>query len=144
MINVVMKGMIAAIASIALLSACSDDSGTESTGKARVYIIEPNDGATVKSPVKVTFGIEGMTIAPAGSDTPNSGHHHLLIDTSLEDYASAIPADENHVHFGKGQTETSVELTPGKHTLQLILGDKNHVPHNPAVESDVISITVAE
>lgn len=134
-----------ALAAAMLLTGCGDgsDNGTSAT-KARVFIIEPADGATVKSPFKVKFGIEGKEVAPAGTDQPNTGHHHLLINSSLEDYASPIPADENHIHFGKGQTETELSLAAGKHTLQLILGDGNHVPHNPAIESDVITITVEE
>lgn len=126
------------------LAGCSDSSDNTQASGPRVFFVEPKDGATVKKPIKVVFGIEGMEIAPAGTDKPNSGHHHLLVDVSLEDYASPIPSDENHIHFGKGQTETIIELAPGKHTLQLVLGDKNHMPHKPAVESDVITITVEE
>lgn len=137
---------VAAIAITTSVAGCSEqssDSGrTPSAPGAKVFFIEPTDGATLKSPVKVKFGIEGMAVAPAGTDKPHSGHHHLLIDASLEDYSAPIPADENHMHFGKGQTETEVTLAPGKHTLQLILGDMNHVPHDPAVESEVITITV--
>ena len=127
-----------------LLGGCSDSGDNPQAESPRVYFIEPSDGATVKKPIKVVFGIEGMVVAPAGTDKPKSGHHHLLIDVSLEDYASPIPSDENHIHFGKGQTETELDLAPGKHTLQLVLGDLNHLPHKPAVESEVISITVEE
>lgn len=109
---------------------------------AKVFIIEPQDGATVSSPVTVKFGAENVEIAPAGIDKPNSGHHHLLIDTPLPDLNSAIPKDEHHVHYGKGQTEATVELKPGKHTLQLLLGDKNHIPTDPPLESPVVTITV--
>lgn len=137
-----MRQIFLALAALLLVAGCSDGGDTAQSSKARVFFVEPKDGATVKSPFKVVFGLDGMDVAPAGSDKPNSGHHHLLIDVSLEDYASAIPSDENHRHFGKGQTETELELAPGQHTLQLILGDKNHVPHNPAIESEVISITV--
>ena len=90
----------------------------------------------------VKFGIEGMDVAPAGTDKPNSGHHHLIVDGKVDDMKAAIPADDAHKHFGKGQTEASIELKPGSHTLQLVLGDQNHVPHNPPVMSEVISITV--
>jgi len=115
---------------------------TPSPAGAKVFFILPADGATVHSPVAVEFGVEGMTIAPAGSDDPNSGHHHVLIDTKLEDYDAPIPSDEKHKHFGGGQTEAALDLTPGKHTLQLILGDKNHIPHDPPVESEVITVNV--
>lgn len=139
-----MNRVIAAalLASIFSLTAVAETPTTPSAKGAKVFIIEPKDGATVASPVAVTFGIEGMDIAPAGSDTPNSGHHHLIIDAKLTEFTQPIPADANHVHFGKGQTETSVELKPGQHTLQLVLGDKNHIPHNPPVMSDVITVTV--
>lgn len=112
---------------------------------ASAYIVSPADGATVKSPLTVVFGLKGMGVAPAGIDKPKTGHHHLLIDVpapSGEDLDYAIAADDNHVHFGGGQTETSVTLAPGKHTLQLIMGDANHVPHNPPLVSDVVTITV--
>ena len=109
---------------------------------AKVYFIEPLDGAEISGPVTIKFGLKGMGIAPAGVDKPKTGHHHILIDQKLEDYTSPIPADDNHKHFGGGQTETTLELAPGKHTLQLILGDQNHIPHVPPIESDVITITV--
>jgi hypothetical protein len=109
---------------------------------AEVYFISPEDGATVSSPVMVKFGLSGMGVAPAGIEKEGTGHHHLLIDTELENYDEAVPSDDNHRHFGGGQTETSVELSPGEHTLQLIVGDQNHVPHDPPVESQMITITV--
>lgn len=109
---------------------------------AEVYIISPKDGDSVSSPVRVLFGLRGMGVAPAGVDMPNTGHHHLVIDTELPDVDSPFPTTPNNIHFGKGQTETTVELKPGKHTLQLILGDMNHVPHQPAVISKKITITV--
>jgi len=109
---------------------------------AKVFIIMPQDGATVFSPVPIQFGVEGIDIVPAGDDEPHSGHHHLLIDTKLEDYNAPIPNDETHKHYGGGQTEAAVGLTPGKHTLQLLLGDKNHIPHDPPIESEVITINV--
>lgn len=118
---------------------------TPSTPGAEVYIISPADGATVTSPVRVVFGLRGMGVAPAGIDKPNTGHHHLLIDTDLptgEDLDFSLPADENHIHFGGGQTETEVELPPGTHTLQLLVGDKDHIPHDPPVYSEKITITV--
>jgi Domain of unknown function (DUF4399) len=123
-------------------AALAESTATPSPQGAKVFIIEPKDGATVSSPLTVKFGISGMEIAPAGTDKANTGHHHLLIDTKLADQAAAIPADANHIHYGKGQTEAVIELKPGPHTLQLLLGDKNHIPHNPPVMSDVITVTV--
>lgn len=115
---------------------------TPSPPGAKAFLIEPADGATLKSPVTVKFGIEGMKVAPAGTDEPDSGHHHLLIDTKLEDYDGPITADAQHLHFGKGQTEATIELTPGQHTLQHVFADRNHVPHDPPVQSAPITITV--
>src|SRR4051812_26894152 len=110
---------------------------------AEAYIISPKDGATVKSPVTVVFGLKGMGVAPAGVKFENSGHHHLLIDTAVpSDLNAPLPSSDQVKHFGKGQTETSIELAPGKHTLQLVLGDEKHTPHNPPVESKKITITV--
>lgn len=110
---------------------------------AEVYIISPKDGAKVKGPVTVVFGLKGMGIAPAGIKLENTGHHHLLIDSDAPaDPTQPLPATEKIVHFGKGQTETTVTLPPGKHTLQLVLGDFLHVPHDPAVVSKKVSITV--
>ena len=121
----------------------ADASGrTPSAPGAEVFILEPKDGAVVKSPIKVKFGVEGMELLSAGTDKPNSGHHHLLIDTKLDDYSAPIPADANHIHNGKAQTEAQIELKPGKHTLQDVFGDKNHIPHDPPVQSDVVTITV--
>ena len=117
---------------------------TPSAPGATVFFVGLKDGDTVKSPFTVHFGISGMTLAPAGTETPNSGHHHLLIDTTLEGDAltQPIPADEHHLHFGKAQTEATVTLPPGKHTLQLVLGDWSHVPHEPPVMSKPITVTV--
>ena len=110
---------------------------------ARAYIVTPADGSVVSSPVTVVFGLEGMGVAPAGVEKANTGHHHLLID--VEDLPAAgqpIPADDQHKHFGGGQTQVSVDLAPGQHTLQLVLGDQNHVPHEPPVISERITVTV--
>lgn len=115
---------------------------TPSPAGAKVMILEPKDGATVKSPITVKFGAEGVEVVPAGTDKPNSGHHHLLIDAKLDDYSAPIPADANHIHYGKAQTEAQIELKPGKHTLQDVFADKSHIPHNPPVVSDVVTITV--
>jgi Domain of unknown function (DUF4399) len=139
-----MKLTIAAVLAALLLpaEAQAESQTTPSAVGAKVFIIEPKDGAVVSSPVTVKFGIEGMELAPAGTDKPNSGHHHLFVDVALDNTGEAIPADANHIHFGKGQTETTLELKPGVHALQLVLGDKNHVAHVPAVVSDVVNITV--
>lgn len=115
---------------------------TPSPEGASVYIISPADGATVSSPVKVQFGLSGMGVAPAGVDKEKTGHHHLIIDAAAPEAGKPIGKDAQHMHFGGGQTEAMVELKPGKHTLQLVLGDKGHVPHNPAVMSKPITITV--
>jgi hypothetical protein len=116
---------------------------TPSPAGAEVYIIAPKDGAKVHAPVLVQFGLKGMGIAPAGVKFDNTGHHHLLIDTDPPaDLSAPLPATDKIVHFGKGQTETTLNLAPGKHTLQLLLADQSHIPHNPPVLSRKISITV--
>ena len=111
---------------------------------AKVYIINLKDGDTVSSPFKVQFGLTGMGVAPAGVEKPNTGHHHLIIDAKVTGDAlkQPLPADKNHLHFGGGQTETMVTLPPGKHTLQLVLGNWSHIPHSPPVMSDVVTVTV--
>ena len=149
----------------AAFSGCSDDAGeadvaapaspaaeseaappalsrTPAPAGARVFFITPSDGETVSSPVRVVFGIEGMSVAPAGDDTPDSGHHHLLIDTGLPELGMPIPADDRHIHFGDGSTETEIALEPGEHTLQLLLGDHRHIPHDPPLVSGQITIVV--
>ncbi len=136
-----------AVLSLALaLAACGPSTPevkrTPSAAGAKVSILEPKNGAEVTSPVTVKFGVVGMTLAPAGTEAEHSGHHHVLIDTKLTDFNNPIPADDNHKHFGKAQTEGSIELKPGKHTLQLVLADHNHIPHDPVVESEVITVTV--
>ena len=117
---------------------------TPSPKGAKVYFINLHNGSKVKSPFLVQFGLSGMGVAPAGVEKPNTGHHHLLIDTKLtpEQMKAPLPADEHHKHFGGGQTETMISLPKGKHTLQLVLGDWSHVPFSPPVMSQVITITV--
>lgn len=117
---------------------------TPSPPGAIVYIIHLKDGDTITSPFKVQFGLTGMGIAPAGVEKPNTGHHHLLIDTKLTDeqLKAPIPVDDQHRHFGGGQTEAMITLPPGEHTLQLVLADWSHVPHDPPVMSTPITITV--
>lgn len=110
---------------------------------AELYIGWPNDGEVIKKrSIRVWFGMRNMGVAPAGIDTANTGHHHLIIDADLPAFDEPIPNDEHHLHFGKGQTETVIELPPGQHTLQLIMGDKDHVPHDPPLYSKKITITV--
>jgi len=116
---------------------------TASPPGASAYFVDLKDGATIGPATTIHFGLHGMGVAPAGSDKANSGHHHLLIDTDLPPLDQPIPNDENHMHFGAGQTEVDLTLTPGPHTLQLLLGDKNHVPHSPPVMSPRIHVNVA-
>jgi hypothetical protein len=116
---------------------------SKATDDANLYIISPLDGETVSSPVKIVFGLKGMGVSPAGIKFSNTGHHHLLIDLAeLPDINLPIPSDDNHRHFGKGQTEAVIELKPGEHTLQLMLGDHMHIPHDPVVVSNKIKIYV--
>lgn len=116
---------------------------TASPEGAVAYIISPQNGATVSAPFTVRFGLKGMGVAPAGVNQPNTGHHHLLIDvTDLPDFNAPLPANDHVRHFGGGQTEVDVTLPPGQHTLQLVLGDYLHVPHEKPVVSDRITITV--
>lgn len=116
---------------------------TAAPAGASVSIASPADGDVVSSPVLVRFAAEGMTVVPAGDFRPDSGHHHLLINTGLPaDLGQPLPMDEKHLHYGQGQTEAQLTLPPGQHTLQLVLGDGNHVPHDPPVVSAPITITV--
>jgi hypothetical protein len=117
---------------------------TPAPAGASAFFIEPADGATVGRKVTVKFGLSGMELMPAGTSKPNSGHHHLLIDTPLPALDREIPSDLNHVHFGRAQTEAEITLTPGPHTLQLLLGDHEHLPHDPPIFSKVIRIQVAD
>lgn len=118
---------------------------TPSPEGAKAFIINLKDGDTVSSPFLVQFGLSGMGVAPAGVEKPNTGHHHLLIDAPAlteEQMKEPIPSDDNHKHFGGGQTETTVTLPEGKHTLQLVMGDWTHIPHVAPVMSAPITITV--
>jgi hypothetical protein len=138
-----MFAVTAALVLAATVAGAQDRS--PSAAGAEVYIISPKDGAKVTSPFVVQFGLKGMGIAPAGMKFDNTGHHHLLIDTDAPaNIAAPLPASEKVVHFGKGQTETTLTLPPGQHTLQLLLGDFSHVPHNPPVMSKKITITVTK
>jgi hypothetical protein len=115
---------------------------TPASAGAKVAITSPADGAVVKSPVTVVFAVEGMTLAAAGTNEPNTGHHHVLVDADLPPLDQPIPKDANHIHFGQAQMEGEIELAPGRHRLQLLLADGNHVPHDPPVLSEPITITV--
>ena len=117
---------------------------TKSPDGAKVYIISPKNGDTVSSPFTVQFGLKGMGISPAAAGAqPNTGHHHLLIDVAqMPDMNVPLPNNENIRHFGGGQTETDLTLPPGKHTLQLVLADPLHIPHDKPVVSEKITITV--
>lgn len=135
-----------AAAVIAALAASPASAGerTPAPADAEASILSPEDGATVSSPVTVHFGLKGMGVAPAGVKQDKTGHHHLLINTELtsEKLNTPLPSDDRHRHFGGGQTQTTLELPPGEHTLQLVLGDWRHVPHDPPVTSERITITV--
>lgn len=148
------------IASIVLISACSPDSATDrpsddpnaetsvdlrspSAEGARIYFVGIENGATVSGPFTVEFGLENMTVSPAGIDEPFSGHHHLLINQQeLPALDMPIPSDSVHVHYGQGQTSTELSLPAGEHTLQIVLGNHLHIPHDPPVVSEKITVTV--
>jgi hypothetical protein len=140
-----MRMFAVTVALVLAATVVSAQDRTPSAAGAEAYIISPKDGAKVSSPFVVQFGLKGMGIAPAGVKFDNTGHHHLLIDTAAPtDLGAPLPASDKVVHFGKGQTETTVTLTPGKHTLQLVLGDYSHIPHNPPVMSKPITVTVTK
>lgn len=117
---------------------------TPSPAGAAVYFVGLKDGDTIPAKSTIHFGLRGMGVAPAGSDRANSGHHHLVIDAPTPTLNTEIPNDFQHLHFGAGQTETDLTLTPGEHTLQLVFGDKNHVPHSPPLVSDRIKVKVVD
>lgn len=129
---------------LAIAGAAQAQAQTAAPPNAMVYFINLKDGESVKSPFKVQFGLSGMGVAPAGVEKPKTGHHHLLVDSTLtpEQAKEPIPADEHHLHFGGGQTETTLTLPPGRHTLQLVLGDWSHVPFDPPIVSPVITVEV--
>lgn len=158
------RSLVVLTAIIACLSACSKKpvdppSAPAATAKeaaplalprtaapdgASVYIVSPADGATLTSPFLVEFGAQSLTIVPAGDQTVASGHHHLIINGELPDSGRPIPANDTYIHFGKGQTQTELNLSPGEYTLQLIAGDHLHIPHDPVVASERISVSVVE
>ncbi|PVV21895.1 MAG: rod shape-determining protein RodA [gamma proteobacterium symbiont of Ctena orbiculata] len=119
------------------------NAGTPAPDGAKLYIISPMNGESISGPVTVRFGLRGMGVAPAGIDREKTGHHHLLIDVAeMPAMDKPLPSDENHRHFGGGQTEVTLDLDKGSHTLQLVLGDKDHIPFDPPIVSDKITITV--
>lgn len=140
----------AALLCLATLTSRSQDAAdalprTEAPAGAEVYFQAPADGDEVRSPFTVRFGLRGMGVAPAGVTAANTGHHHLLIDVDpLPPEGLPLPATDQVRHFGAGQTETELDLPPGEHTLQLVLGDALHIPHQPPVRSERIAITVVE
>lgn len=141
-------GILAVASTVTIGAAIAGE--TPAPKGASVYFVNLENGATVKSPVTITFGLSGMGVAPAGVERENTGHHHLLINRpplgegpdGAEELNANLPADDNHKHFGGGQTEVTIDLPPGQHTLQLVLGDKDHIPHNPPIVSEVITINV--
>ncbi|MFY0661909.1 MAG: DUF4399 domain-containing protein [Shimia sp.] len=143
-----MKKLVAALAIMLSSQAFAGD--TPSPDGAMVYFINLSDGDSVEAPFVVNFGLSGMGVAPAGTEKENTGHHHIFINRpplgegaeDAELMENGVPTDDNHKHFGGGQTEVTLDLPAGTHTLQLVLGDEFHVPHNPPVVSEVITITV--
>lgn len=139
---------LAALLAVAPLAAVAGD--TPAPEGATVYFVNLEDGATVSSPVTVVFGLEGMGVAPAGTEKEMTGHHHLLLNRpklgegpdGADELLYGIPADDNHIHFGGGQTQVTLDLPPGEHTMQLVVGDLNHVPHDPPIMTEVIVVTV--
>ncbi len=142
--------LVAAFGCLILASAARSQTASQQGGPtpsppgAAVYFIGLNDGDTLPTKATIHFGLRGMGVAPAGLDRPNSGHHHLIIDAPTPPLNAEIPNDFQHLHFGAGQTEAEIMLTPGDHTLQLVLGDKDHIPHSPPVVSARIKVKVVE
>jgi len=136
--------LVAAALETAIAAPCAFAGPTPAPANAYAYIGYPNDGQTLPAgkPFKVWFGLRFMGVAPRGVKFPNTGHHHLLIDVDLPPMDQEIPSDRNHLHYGAGETETMLELPPGKHTIQLLMGDDKHIPHNPPVYSKKITIYV--
>lgn len=146
-----MKRLLAIVA-LGCLTALPAWAGGETPANpdAEVYFVNLSDGDTVASPVTIVFGLRGMGVAPAGTEKEMTGHHHLLVnrpplgqgEDGADELANGIPSDDNHMHFGAGQTEVTLDLPSGTHTFQLVLGDAGHVPHSTPIVSDVISVTV--
>jgi hypothetical protein len=137
-------GLAAALGLAATACAQTKGGPTPSAPGAAVYFVDIKDGATLPTKPTIHFGLRNMGVAPAGLDKENAGHHHLIVDAPTPPLDKPIPNDFNHLHFGSGQTEAEVSLTPGKHTLQLLLGDKDHIPHTPPVMSERITVNVVD
>lgn len=127
---------------LAITAAAAAAERTPAPEGASLYIISPADGETVASPITVRFGAQGIGVAPAGIEVASTGHHHMIVDGDLPPMDRPIPSSDTYRHFGGGQTETTIELSPGEHTLQLLMGDHQHVPHRPVVASPRITIRV--
>jgi Domain of unknown function (DUF4399) len=142
----IFRTTLLAAAAVALVPSMPAQAQTPAPPGATVYFINLKDRETVTSPFKVQFGLTGMGVAPAGVEKDKTGHHHLLIDTKLsdEEAKAPLPMDAQHMHFGGGQTETTLTLPPGQHTLQLVLGDWTHVPFSPPIVSPIITIRVKQ
>jgi len=136
--------LVAVLAAVVLVGSPAVAQQSTMPQDARVYILWPSDGQVIKGAFWVRMGLSGAGIAPAGVQKANTGHHHLIVDAELPPMDQPIPNDHNHLHFGLGQTEARLDLPPGRHTLQLLLGDENHVPHQPPLYSKRITITVVQ
>jgi hypothetical protein len=136
--------LVAALAAVVLAGSPAVAQQSSMPQDARVYILWPSDGQVIKGAFWVRMGLSGAGIAPAGVQKANTGHHHLIVDADLPPMDQPIPNDHNHPHFGLGQTEARLDLPPGRHTLQLLLGDENHIPHQPPLYSKRITITVVQ
>jgi hypothetical protein len=139
-----MKRFLLALSAGLLATMALAQDRTPAAAGAEVYIIAPRDGAKIKGPVTVRFGLKGMGVAPAGVKFDNTGHHHLLIDTDVSElkFEAPLPATDKIVHFGKGQTEATLTLAPGTHTLELVFADYQHLSFDPPLHSKKITITV--
>lgn len=143
-----MKSFVTPLVAVVMMAGAALAQDTPAPEGAAVYFVNLEDGATVSSPVTIIFGLEGMGVAPAGTEKENTGHHHLLLNRpplgegEEGELEYGLPADENHIHFGGGQTQVTLDLPAGQHTMQLVMGDLNHVPHIDPVTSEVITITV--
>ncbi len=143
-----MKSFVTPLVAVVMMAGAALAQDTPAPEGAAVYFVNLEDGATVSSPVTIIFGLEGMGVAPAGTEKENTGHHHLLLNRpplgegEEGELEYGLPADDNHIHFGGGQTQVTLDLPAGQHTMQLVMGDLNHVPHIDPVTSEVITITV--